>query len=235
MTIVTMTIPLFSPSPLLLHCPIDPLVHLLHPDGELSVVKILLDQGKQEPISQFTFGHHSLDHSVILQVVADVCWLEHGNPQIREYQGQRPTEATDYGNQDEKEEPEPLHQKYLIIDNVETEDTERMVNVDGASEWSWRELTGRDGGEDLAHGVDQVLSDVRRGEQVVHRPGPQRVEHPGQEHVRGLDDGEQEQQLEYLTEEELGEVPVVLSERDDEGLHRVSPSVLLMIVVSDIV
>ena len=50
-----------------------------------------------------------------------------------------------------------------------------------------------------------------------------------------MDDGEQEQQLEYLTEEELGEVPVVLSERDDKCLHGVSPSVLFMIVVSHII
>ena len=50
-----------------------------------------------------------------------------------------------------------------------------------------------------------------------------------------MDDAEKEQQLEDLAEEELGEVPVVLAQGDDEGLHGVSPPVHLMIVLTNIV
>ena len=157
-SIVTMTIPLLSPPPLLLHGAIDPLVHLLHPHRELSVVQVLLDQGEQEPVPELTLCHHSLDHPVVLQVVADVGGLEHGYPQVGEDEGQGPAEAADDGDDDEEEEPEPLHQEDLVVDDVEAENAEGVVNVDCSCQRSRGELTGGDGGEDLTHRVHHVLS-----------------------------------------------------------------------------
>ena len=110
-----------------------------------------------------------------------------------------------------------------------------MVDVDGAGEGARGELAGGDGGEDLAHGVHQVLAQLGGGQQVVHGLGAQRVEHPREEHVRGVHDGEQQQQLEDLAEEELGEVPVVLPERDHEAVHGEAPPVQLVVVLPDLV
>ena len=50
-----------------------------------------------------------------------------------------------------------------------------------------------------------------------------------------MDHAKQEDELEDLAEEELSQVPVVLSESEDEGLHRVSPPLLLVVVVPDLV
>ena len=80
-----------------------------------------------------------------------------------------------------------------------------MVDVDGAGEGARGELAGGDGGEDLAHGVHQVLAQLGGGEQVVHGLGAQRVEHPREEHVRGVHDGEQQQQLEVVLQKSPSE------------------------------
>lgn len=109
-----------------------------------------------------------------------------------------------------------------------------MVDVDGAGEGARGELAGGDGGEDLTDRVDHVPPQVVRGEEVVHRGGAQAVEHPGQEEVRQVDDAKQEEELEDLTEEELGQVPVVLPESEHEGLHRVPPPVVLEAVLPDL-
>ena len=107
--VTVVTVPLLPPPhSLLLHRPVDPLVHLLHPAGELPVVQVLLDQRQEEPVAQLALGHDPLDDPVVLQVVADVCRLEHGDPEIGEYEGERPAHAADDGDYDEEEEPEPL-------------------------------------------------------------------------------------------------------------------------------
>ena len=130
-----MTVPLLPPPhSLLFHRPVDPLVHLLHPACELPVVQVLLDQRQEEPVTQLALGHDPLDDPVVLQVVADVCRLEHGDPEIGEYQGERPAHAADDGDDDEEEEPEPLDQEDLVVDDVEAEDAESVVDVDGAGE-----------------------------------------------------------------------------------------------------
>ena len=110
-----------------------------------------------------------------------------------------------------------------------------MVDVDCAGEGAGGELAAGHRGEHLAHGVHHRRPQLGRGQQVVHGLGAQGVEHPGEEEVRGVDDGEQEHQLEELTEEELGEVPVVLTQREHEAVHGVAPPVQLLVVLPDLV
>ena len=110
-----------------------------------------------------------------------------------------------------------------------------MVDVDCAGEGAGGELAAGHGGEHLAHGVHHGRPQLRRGEQVVHGLRAQGVEHPREEQVCGVDDGEKEHQLEDLAEEELGEVPVVLAQRDHEAVHGVSPPVHLVVVLPHLV
>ena len=87
----------------------------------------------------------------------------------------------------------------------------------------------------MAHWIDHVLPDVGRGEQVVHGLGAQGIEHTRKEHVSGVDNGKEQQQLKDLTEQELGEVPVVLPQGDHEALHGLPPSVKLVVTLPDLV
>ena len=141
MAIVTISL-LPPPHSLLLHSSIYSLIHLLHPTCKLSVIKILLDQGQQEPVPKLTFGNYSFDNSIILQIIANISGFQHGYSQIWEYKRQSSAEATDDGNEDEEEEPKPLNEEYLVIDNVEAENTECVVDVDSPSQRARGELAG---------------------------------------------------------------------------------------------
>ena len=110
-----------------------------------------------------------------------------------------------------------------------------MVNVNSAGQGAGGELAAGHGGEHLTHRVHHRRPQLGRGEQVVHGLGAEGVEHPREEEVGGVDDREQEHQLEDLTEEELGEVPVVLTQRDHEAVHGVAPPVHLVVVLPHLV
>ena len=108
-----------------------------------------------------------------------------------------------------------------------------MVNIDCSSERSSGELAGGDGGEDLADRVNRVLADVHGSEEVVDGVESQAIKHPRKEHICEMNDSKQNTELKNLTEEKLSKVPVILLQSEDKGLHRYSPPVNILIVLSD--
>ena len=215
-----MTISLLSSShPLLLTCVIDTLINLLHPAGELSVTQILLDKGEKKPVTQLASPNHPLDHLLFLLTRADIYGPEHGYSKGRKGHGKDSTTAADSCHREEEEEPAPFKKKDLIIDNIETENTESMVNIDCSSERSSGELAGGDGGEDLADRVHHVLADRHGSEEVVDGFKSQAVKHTRQEQICEMNHSKENTELKKLTEEKLSKEPVILLQSEDIGLY----------------